>query len=535
MLKPIITAIVASLFLTAVISPVSVSRTTGIHTVGTGTIHNELLPTLSVNDIVVTEGDNGTVDATFTVTLSAPSAVAVGFGFTLANGTAVESEDFGGVGGGLLIGPGFTSQTVTVPIIGDTITEGDETFFINLENPSNAEIADAQGVCTIKDNEGPASAPTFQLNTKFPSASEAAGSIDIVVSRSGNLSLPASVDYLTTPIVGGGASDRSDYTLALGTLNFGVGEATKSFSVLLTDDAFVEGNEVVVITLSNPSVGTSLGEPNQSFLKITDNDSSPSATNPIDSSPLFVRQHYHDFLNREPDAGGLNFWTSEIDGCSPKPQCVEIKRINVSAAFFLSIEFQETGYLVYRMYKASFGNLPNAPVPVAFTPFLRDTQRIGQGVVVGVGNWEAQLEANKQTFALAFVQRPEFQAAYPGSMSAAAFVDQLNANAGGVLSPAERSNLIAVLSVPGDAGQRAQVLRAVSEDVDLKNAEIRKAFVLMQYFGYLRRNPNDAPDSDFTGFNFWLGKLNQFNGDFIQAEMVKAFISSIEYRQRFGN
>jgi hypothetical protein len=78
------------------------------------------------------------------------------------------------------------------------------------------------------------------------------------------------------------------------------------------------------------------------------------------------------------------------------------------------------------------------------------------------------------------------------------------------------------------------VLRSVAEDADLKSTEFNKAFVLMQYFGYLRRNPNDAPDADFGGFNFWLNKLNSFGGNFVNAEMVKAFILSGEYRQRFG-
>jgi hypothetical protein len=59
----------------------------------------------------------------------------------------------------------------------------------------------------------------------------------------------------------------------------------------------------------------------------------------------------------------------------------------------------------------------------------------------------------------------------------------------------------------------------------------------MQYFGYLRRNPFDPPEAtgDFQGYNFWLNKLNQFNGNFVQAELVKAFISSVEYRHRFGS
>jgi hypothetical protein len=211
----------------------------------------------------------------------------------------------------------------------------------------------------------------------------------------------------------------------------------------------------------------------------------------------------------------------------------------VSASFFLSIEFQNTGYLVYRFYKSSFGNLvnpPGAPVPIKFLDFLRDTQQIGKEVQVGAPGWEALLEANKQAYALQFVQRPDFQAAFPNTMTADEFVTKLDTNAGGsVLSASEKAGLVSMLTVnPTDFAKRASVVRAVAEDQTLKDAEFNKAFVLMQYFGYLRRNPNDAPDTNFGGFDFWLGKLNQFNSDFINAEMVKAFLTSIEYKQRFG-
>ena len=254
--------------------------------------------------------------------------------------------------------------------------------------------------------------------------------------------------------------------------------------------------------------------------------------NPIDRADFFVHRHYLDFLNREPDAAGLAFWTNEITSCGTDQQCIEIKRINVSAAFFLSIESQETGYLVYRMYKAAFGDLPGAPVPLTREEFLPDTLRIRQGLVVGLPGWELLLESNKNAFAAEFVTRLRFTTAFPSTMTAAQFVDTLNQNAGGVLSSAERNQLVNDLA--SGAKTRAQVLRAVAEDQDLKNAEFNKAFVLMQYYGYLRRNPNAPPDTNFDGFNFWLSKLNQFNGNFIQAEMVKAFISSLEYRHRFG-
>jgi hypothetical protein len=243
-----------------------------------------------------------------------------------------------------------------------------------------------------------------------------------------------------------------------------------------------------------------------------------------------------------PDASGLTFWTQNITDCGLDMNCVDVHRINVSGAFFLSIEFQQTGYLVERIYKATYGDASGSStfggshqlaVPVVrLNEFLPDTQAIGQGVVVLAPGWEQALETNKQNFVNAFVQRARFIAAYPANMTAADFVDKLNSRAGSPLSPAERNQLVSDLS--SNARTRAQVLRAIAEHQNLVNAEVNRAFVLMQYFGYLRRNPNDAPDSDYTGFDFWLTKLNQFNGDYVAAEMVKAFINSGEYRQRFG-
>ena len=261
----------------------------------------------------------------------------------------------------------------------------------------------------------------------------------------------------------------------------------------------------------------------------------PAGTNLSDNSQFFVAQHYRDFLSREPDQSGLNFWVNEIEQCGANAQCRDVKRNNVSAAFFLSIEFQNTGYLVYRLYKAAYGNVAGTPVPVRFQQFFPDTQEIARGLVVGAPNWEQQLEANKQAFLLKFVQRTEFLARYPRTLSPTQFVDALNANAGGVLDATERQNLINELSANNTDAGRASVLRKVAEDANLVQQEFNRAFVLMQYFGYLQRDPDSGPDTDFNGYNFWLTKLNQFGGDYIAAEMVKAFITSIEYRQRFGS
>ncbi len=295
---------------------------------------------------------------------------------------------------------------------------------------------------------------------------------------------------------------------------------------------------------SRTPVGTTLGANATATLTINSNDSvngpSPVRAQSFNTA-FFVRQQYLDFFSREPDASGFNFWQGEINGCGADEQCKEVKRINVSAAFFVSIEFQETGYLVYRTYKAAYGDAtsPNVPgtVPVIrLSEFLPDTQRIGQSVVVNVGNWQAQLDANKQAYALEFVQRPRFLAAFPLAMTSAQFVDKLVQNAGIALTAGERNALIAQLDANAERGGRARrrAPRGGRERDSSRQNEFSRAFVLMQYYGYLRRDPDAAPNTDFTGWNFWLGKLNEFNGNYIQAEMVKAFLASDEYIDRFG-
>jgi len=136
------------------------------------------------------------------------------------------------------------------------------------------------------------------------------------------------------------------------------------------------------------------------------------------------------------------------------------------------------------------------------------------------------------------VTRQQFIDKFPANWSAQQFVDKLYSNAG--IAPDSAPNHTAALNelnlAPADNAARARTLRLVAEDPMLIQREFNRAFVLMEYFGYLQRNPPDAPERtlDYQGYNFWLDKLNQFNGNYINAEMVKAFLSSIEYRQRFG-
>jgi hypothetical protein len=395
------------------------------------------------------------------------------------------------------------------------------------------------------------SASTVQFQAgSAQSVTEGQVSVPVTITRGGDVSFPASVNYATGDSAGandcsvtnGVASSRCDYIATSGVLNFAANEVSKTILIPIVDDSYAEGPETFSVTLTNPTgLNVSLGSP--AVLNITINDNGDAnGPNQIDGTNFFVREHYIDFLNREPDAPGLAFWIGNIDNCSPQPACLEVQRINTSASFFLSIEFQNSGYLVERIYKAAFGHATGTStigsphsleVPVIrFNEFIPDTQRIGQGVVVGVGDWQQQIESNKQAFTEEFVQRSRFLTAFPLTMTAAQFVDALNTNSGGALSAAERDNLVAALN--NGTMSRAQVLRAVAEDQTLFDAEFNRAFVLMQYFGYLRRNPNDAPDADYSGLDFWLTKLNQFNGNFINAEMVKAFLSSLEYRKRFG-
>jgi hypothetical protein len=492
-------------------------------------------PTISINDVTVTEGQTGRTSATFTVSLSAPSVQAVSLRAVTANGTASNSvfpPDFQGTSTFVLIPAGSTTAAVTVSVNGDLVIEPDETFFVNLAQPQNGTVADGQGVGTILNDD--------VTSVQFASAGdltvgEKDGHLQLTVNRVGDLSGSFAVNFGTFQTT---ASERSDYTAALGTLRFAPNESSKTITIFITDDALVEGEEDFLVILFGPN-GAAVNSPSSVRVVITSDDTAPGP-NPIDSSAFFVTQHYRDFLGRDPDAPGLAFWTNEIESCGADQRCRDIKRVNVSAAFFLSIEFQETGYLVERTYKAAFGDKtsPNVAgtVPVVtLGAFLQDTRSISEGVIVNVGDWQTQLENNKRAFSLDFVGRDNFLSAFPSTMTAQAFVDKLDQNAGGVLSAEEKAQLVSDLgAAPGDAAGRAAVLRRVAENAKLRQQEFNRAFVLMQYFGYLRRNPNDAPDADFRGWKFWLDKLNQFNGNFVRAEMVKAFISSDEYRHRFG-
>jgi Calx-beta domain/Carboxypeptidase regulatory-like domain/Pectate lyase superfamily protein len=368
----------------------------------------------------------------------------------------------------------------------------------------------------------------FDFSAAAYTVGEGAGGLDVTVTRSGDTKSTASVSYSAQD---GTAQQGRDLSTVVGRLTFAPDETSKSFRVFVTDDSFVEGDETLTLKLT-PGAGALAGARVAATLTINDNDTDASAANPVDDTRFYVRQHYRDFLGREPDDAGLQFWTDNIEKCGADAQCREVKRVDTSAAFFLSIEFQQTGYLVHRAYVAAFGRAPRRT-----EEFLFDSRLIADGVVVGQTGWEQKLEANKQAYFAEFVARDAFVAQYPSKLTPAQFVAALAANAGGALSADDTSAAVAEFGTAADisdASARARALRRVVESRALYDRELNRAFVLMQYFGYLQRNPDDPPDHDRSGYDFWLSKLEQFQGDYQKAEMVRAFVESAEYRARFG-
>ena len=533
--------IVGATITVAAVNDAPVNHVPGVQSVTT----NGTLSFIGGNQISIADVDAGSnsVRTTLTATNGTISLSTIaGLSFSAGDGTSDASMTFSG-----------TITSINSALNGMSFTPTNNfSGAASLQISTNDQGNTGSGGALSDTDSISINVTTAPALIKFSSATfnttENAGATTITVERTGTTNTAVTVEYETADhseslgvfpcsTVNGIASSRCDYTTAVGKLSFAAGETSKTFQVLISQDSYVEGPEGISLTLSNPTGGAQLAAPSTATLIIADDATEPT-TNPVYDPATFVKQHYHDFLNREPDAGGLNFWVQEITVCGSDPQCLEVKRINVSAAFFLSTEFQETGVLVFRAYKAAYGNQPGAPVPVRFNEYLPDAQQIGQGVQVGIGNWQAQLEANKTSYLTDFVTRTRFTNALPTSLTPSQFVDQLFLNTGITPTGAERQAAINEFGGSGtsaDTSARVRALRSVVENETFKTAERNHAFVLMQYFGYMRRNPDATPDTDYSGYSFWLTKLNNFNGNFVNAEMVKAFIISVEYRARFGS
>jgi CSLREA domain-containing protein len=363
---------------------------------------------------------------------------------------------------------------------------------------------------------GVANAQTLQFSASTYSVTKGDPNnprVNIGVTRTGDTTSSASVGYSTIDDAGlqncnvfnGTASPRCDYENTMGTLTWAAGDATlKTFSVAIVADSYAKGTLTFRVALSNQS-GASLGAPSTATVTIFDNPSLDGPNNPIDNTNFFVRQQYLDFLGREPDPPGFAGWTNTINNCSgDTTQC---DRIHVSQLFFQSAEFQDRGYFVYRFYPVAFGRKPD------YAEFVPDLASVS-------GFLDAnQLEAAKVAFIAAFMNRPAFVSAY-NSLNNTQYVDTLLNTAGVTLS--SRQAMIDGLN--NATLTRAQVLRQIVESAEVSTKYNHQAYAVMEYFGYLRRQPD-------AFYLQWIQVLDQSNDP---RGMVTGFVNSSEYRSRFG-
>ncbi len=365
----------------------------------------------------------------------------------------------------------------------------------------------------------PSPTPTpniIQLSAGSFIAEEGGGVAQITVTRT-NTSSTATVDYVTSDnaglngcsVVNGMGSSRCDYANTVGKLTFAAGEASKTIMVALVDDGYAEGNEDFTVTLNGP-IGATLGSVVSANVTIQDNESANSG-NPIESVDFFIRQHYIDFLGRDADPAGLEGWRNVLNNCGVTI-AQPCDRIEVSAGFFRSPEFQQRGYFVYRFYSAA-GKIP------VYGEFVPDLAKVSGFLS------DSQLEANKAAFVNEFMARPDFHNRYGATLNhPTAYVDALLQTVGIPNHPA-RQTWLNQLSADNTAETRGQVLRGLVESSEVYNKYYNEAFVIMQYFGYLRR----TADASYVN---WIQTMNQTGGDY--RIMINGFMNSAEYPQRFG-
>ncbi|HEX3085605.1 MAG TPA: Calx-beta domain-containing protein, partial [Pyrinomonadaceae bacterium] len=469
-----------------------------------------------------TNGGNFKVDAT----LGEPIASnAQGGAFTVGNGywngltKADQTIAFAPLGNKALGDPPFTVSATGGPS-GNAVTFSSAAPGLCSVSGNTVTIL-AAGFCTVRAslagninyNDAIDVAQSFTIANSaliaFSQSSntpnEVTGVITITVNRGGDLSVPVTVDYATDDTGAdddcskpntGLASARCDFGLTLGTLRFAANETQKTFLIPITQDSFNEGPEVFTVNLTNATgAGARLFTP--SSATVTINDSPAPASNAIDDTEAFVRQQYRDFLNRDADPSGLAFWKDNIDQCNdaarrPSGQsvaeCLEVMRINTSAAFFLSIEFQQSGNFVRSCYVAALDRPATNNMP-ALVEFLRDTQEMQRGVVVNQGNWQQTLDNNRDAFIRDFVMRAAFVGLYPTTDTPTQYVDKLYLHANVTPDSAqERNNAIAEFggaAAAADAGARGRALLRITQNSTFQSRETNRSFVQMQFFGYL--------------------------------------------------
>lgn len=231
-----------------------------------------VIPSIAIGDVMVSEGNAGTTNATFTATLTAATTTSVTVDYATANGTATAGTDFASGSGTLVFAPGVTSQNVTIAVAGDTTVELNEVFVVNLSNATNATIADAQGTGTILNDDSAAVVPSIAIDGVRTSEGDGgARGVTVMVSLSLGTSETVTVAYATR---NGTAMATTDYVAASGTLVFAPGTTSRSISITVLGDSVVEPDETFTVRLSNPA-GATIGD-GQAMVTIL-NDDEPAA------------------------------------------------------------------------------------------------------------------------------------------------------------------------------------------------------------------------------------------------------------------
>ena len=443
------------------------------------------------------------------------------------------------------------SATTNTPWI--TITEGAGTttgtgrvrytVAANSTSATRTGTISAGGVTHTVTQTSAGTTPQIQFsgNGEFiVNENDASRAATITVTRTGDTTGAATIEYATIddqsevpcdPTIRRGdgslfpqgtAYARCDYATTIDTLTFNAGETTKTLAIPLINDLFQEGNETFRIALSNPQ-GATLGTGTTAIVTIQSDDTAPPTSNPINQIPFFVRQQYLDFLDREPEAGEP--WTGVLNRCGNIFTGPEVNRdcdrIAVSGAFFGSPEFRIKGFFVFLHYKAVFGSANNPLYVPQYVEFVSDARRVS-------GLTAEEVIAKRLDFSEDFLARTSVANAFSGT-SNEAFVDRLLSNLGITLTTADqasgqtRNSLVASLN--NGTRTRAQVLRIIVESTEAIAAQFNRAFVAIQYYGYLRRTP------EARGYEDNLNALNQTNNS---RQLINGFLNSIEYRLRFG-
>jgi hypothetical protein len=477
-----------------------------------------------------------TVPVTIIRSGSLTGSVSVNY-MTLDN-TAFSPSDYKAASGTLTFADGEASKTVNVEIVNDTQDEAQQSFLMLLSYPSQGAVLGGLHIVRVDINDDD---PTLAFSVNGATVSEGEGRATITVTRTSDPSGATSLDYRTTDADtfdiscadnvnnNGGAFARCDFAVTMGQLVFAAGESQKTFTVPLIDDGHDEGSETFGVTVSNPErPGT--GSTSTATVTITDNDEA-GARNPIITLspadyPFFVRQQYLDFLSREPEPSEP--WTAVLNRCpnvhTPPSAVTDCDRIAVSGAFFGSPEFRVKGFYVFRLGKVSFTRLPTYGEIVADMSFV-------------AGATEAEVYARKAQLALAFTKRQEFRERYDPLTNEEYLIALLGRyQLTQVTTPdpaapdgtAKLTLKITDLQDALNAGTltRAQVLRAVADSEEVAAVEYNSAFVASQYYGYLRRTPEES------GYQAWLKVINEDPNNV--RIMVNGFMNSTEYRLRFG-